>query len=209
MMNELDNLKDAWKTISEAESKKEYSVDDLKKIVKKRSNTELSKIRRKFILEWTVAIILSVFMVLFVHVINPSDTKYALLFIFVILLISFFPYINVLKLKFSNNTNLKEYLKEFIFRFDNLIKIYIRMSTILGPIAGLGGFLLGLHSTLTAEQWNDFFSIWNLVLVVLFVIIISIVACKVQRWYYKWIYGKNLQRLRDCLNDLDEADGSS
>lgn len=205
-MDELDNLKDAWKTISESESKVEYSSSDLKKIVKKRSNNELAKIRRKLIVEWTIAIALSVFMVLFVRFINPDDTKYALLFISVILAVSFFPYINVIKLKFSNNTNLKDYLQEFISRFDKLIKQYIRMAAILVPIAGIGGFLLGLHSTAEQNDWNEFFTLWNLVGMTLFLIFISAMGCWVQRRYFKWIYGKNLQRLRDCLADLKEVE---
>ena len=205
-MSEFEDIKDAWKTISEVESKKEYSTEDLKKIVKKRSNNELSKIRRKLILEWSVAIALSVLLVLFVRFINPADTKYALLFISVILIISFFPYINIIRLKFSNNTNLKDHLSEFISRFDKLIKQYIRMSAILVPIAGIGGFLLGLHSTAGQDEWNEFFTLWNLVGMTLFLLFISAVGCWVQRRYFKWIYGKNLQRLRDCLVDLEEVE---
>jgi len=205
MTNELDNLKRAWQTISEAESKKDYSTDDLKRIVKKKSNNELVKIRRKIIFEWSMAIVLSVFLVLFIHFINPADTNYALLFIGVILAISFFPYLSILQLKFSNTTHLKDYLIDFIARFDKLVKQYIRMATILIPVAGLGGFLLGFHSAAGQDEWDGFFTILNLFLVVFFVGLVSLGGCWVQRRYFKWIYGKNIQRLRDCLTELEDV----
>jgi len=204
-MNELDNLKNAWKAISEAESLKEYSADDIKRIVKKRSNSELSKIRRKLIFESTFTFVLSVFLVLFIHFINPNDTKFALLFIGVVLSISFLPYINVINLKLSNHPDLKSYLGEFIVRFDKLVKQYIRMAAILVPIAGVGGFLLGFHSAATQDEWNSFFTLPSLLLIVLFVAFISIGGCWFQRRYFKWVYGKNLHRLRNCLTDLEDV----
>ena len=112
-MNELDNLKNAWKTISESESKKDYSVDELKKIVKKQSNNELLKIRRKFILEWAAAIVLSLFIVLFIYFTNKKDTVYALIFVGTILLISIYPYLNLVKISSATNVNLIDHLSEY------------------------------------------------------------------------------------------------
>lgn len=206
MMDEFDALKTAWKTISDAESKKEYSAADLKKIVKKRSNNELYKIRRKLILEWGIAIALSAFLVLFIYLINPADTRYALLFIGLILAISFIPYVNVIKLKSSTHPNLKNYLHEFILRFDKLVKQYIRMATILIPVAGLGGFLLGFHSAASQVEWEGFFKMFNLLWVAVFVVIVSFGGHWIQGRYFKWIYGKNIQRLRDCLRDLEDVE---
>ncbi len=206
MINELDNLKNVWKTISEADSKKKYSAEDLKRIVKKRSNSELEKIRRKLIIEWTLAIALSVFLVLFIRFINPADTKYALLFIVVILALSFFPYLNVIRLNFSSHPDLKNYLGEFLARFDKLVQQYIRMAVILVPVAGLGGFLLGFHSSATPDEWDGFFTLTNLLFAFLTVAFVSVGGCWVQRRYFKWIYGKNLQRLRNCLRDLEEVE---
>ncbi|MBI9069421.1 MAG: hypothetical protein JEZ09_19135 [Salinivirgaceae bacterium] len=203
---ELDNLKNAWKTISESVPEKEYSAEELKKMVKKRSNNELSKIRRKLIIEWTLALALSVYLVLFIHFINPADTKYALIFVLVILGISFFPYMNIIHLKLSNHPDLRTYLAEFISRFDKLVKQYVRMATVLIPVAGLGGFLLGYHSGAGEAEWSSFFQWLNVLLVAVFVLLISLGGFWMIRRYFKWIYGKNIQRLRACLADLEEAE---
>ncbi|MGD9992005.1 MAG: hypothetical protein AB7S69_01790 [Salinivirgaceae bacterium] len=205
MMNDLDNLKDAWKSISEPGAVSAYSADELRRMVRKRSNNELSKIRRKIILEWSVAFLLSLFLVLFVRVINPADTKFALLFIGLILAVSFIPYVKVIRLKLANHPDLKSYLTIFIDRFDRLIKQYIRMAAFLIPIAGLGGFLLGFHSA-AQEEWPVFFENLNLILLLLFVALISFCGYWLQKRYFRWIYGKNIQRLRQCLDDLNEVE---
>jgi hypothetical protein len=205
MMNDLDNLKDAWKSISEPGAVSAYSADELRRMVRKRSNNELSKIRRKIILEWSVAFLLSLFLVLFVRVINPADTKFALLFIGLILAVSFIPYVKVIRLKLANHPDLKSYLTLFIARFERLIKQYIRMAAFLIPIAGLGGFLLGFHSA-AQEEWPVFFQKLNLILLLLFVALISFCGYWLQKRYFRWIYGKNIQRLRHCLDDLNEVE---
>ena len=110
MNNNMDNLKDAWKKITERGNQKEYSSAELQKIVRKKSNNELMKIRRKFILEWASAIVLSLFIIVFIQIVNKSDTLFALIFVGVILIISFFPYINIVRVKSENNTDLKSHL---------------------------------------------------------------------------------------------------
>lgn len=205
MMNDLDNLKDAWKSISHPGGVSAYSADELGRMVRKRSNNELSKIRRKIILEWSVAFLLSLFLVLFVRIINPADTKFALLFIGLILGVSFIPYLKVIRLKFANHPDLKSYLTLFIDRFERLIKQYIRMAAFLIPIAGLGGFLLGFHSA-AQQEWQEIFHGYNLILLLLFVAFISFCGYWLQKRYFHWIYGKNIQRLRQCLADLNEVE---
>lgn len=206
MMNDLDNLKNAWKTISDKGGSKSYSADEIRRMVKGRSKNELAKIRRKIISEWTLALLLSFGMVLFVRLINPSDTKFALLFILLILTFSSVPYYNVIRLKYSNHSDLKTYLTEFIARFEKLVQQYIRMSVFLMPLAGLGGFMLGFHSAATQTEWHGLLKLINLLLIAGFLVMISWGGYWLQRRYFTWVYGKNIQRLRDCLTDLEEVE---
>ncbi len=204
-MDELNNFKQAWRTISEAESEKEYSADDLKRIVKKRSNNELTKIRRKLIFEWSLAVFISMLLVIVIYIINPADTIYALLFIGLILGISFIPYFKVLRLRFSQYNDLKNHLTGFLDSFESLVSQYIKMSTILLPVAGLGGFLLGFHSTAGTDAFMALFTIKNILILLFSVAVISFIGHWLQRRYFNWIYGKNLERLRKCLHDLEEV----
>jgi len=205
-MDELNELKHAWKTMADSRTVNEYSVEEIRKIVKGRSNNELLKIRRKIIIEWTMALLLSLFLVLFIYFFNPSDTPFALLLVTIILAISFVPYIKVIRLKYSRHPDLKTYLTEFIIRFERLIKQYVQMAAILIPIAGAGGFLLGIHSTAAQSNWDVFFIFRNVVLALLILVAVSFTGYWLQKRYFTWVYGKNIQRLRDCLNDLEEVE---
>jgi hypothetical protein len=206
MMDELDNLKHAWKTMADSRTVSEYSLEEISKIVKGRSNNELLKIRRKIITEWSIALSLSLFLVLFIYFFNSNDTYLALMLVSLILSISFVPYIKVIRLKFSTHPDLKTYLSEFIHRFERLIKQYIQMAAILMPIAGIGGFLLGIRSTAVHANWDRFLKFQYLLLALIIVVLVSLVGYWLQKRYFTWVYGKNIQRLRDCLNDLEEVD---
>jgi hypothetical protein len=206
MMDELDSFKNAWKSMAEIRTKEEFSAEEIKKLVTGRSNNELSKIRRKIIVEWAMAIMLSLFLVLFVYFVNPKDAPYALLLVLIILSISFVPYIKVIRLKYSSHADLKTYLSLFLYRFEKLIKQYIQMAAILVPIAGVGGFLLGLHSVANIEGQAEILGVMDLLIAILVVMVVSISGFWLQKRYFTWIYGKNIQRLRNCLKDLEEAE---
>lgn len=205
-MEDFNNLKDAWKNMANLEAAKDYSVDELRKIVRKKSNSELAKMRRKILVEWSVAIFLSVVLVVLIHFVNPVDTKWALLFIGLLLGLSFIPYLKVIRLKFSNHSDLKSYLRAFIIQFEKLISQYVRMATFLIPLAGLGGFLLGFHGAASSEEWQELFTFTNLLFMLVFVLVISLGGFWLQKRYFKWIYGKNMQRLKGCLSDLEDAE---
>lgn len=206
MTNELDNLKNAWKTISEADPVKDYSVDELKKIVKKKSNNELLKIRRKFILEWTLALALSAFIVIYVQFLNKENTIYALTFVAFILLVSILPYLNVLKVKSTSQSSLKVHLTEFIAGFEKLVSQYMKIATVLLPIAITGGVLLGTHSSIGHEEWISLFTIKRTVLLIIIIASLSFGSYLIQKRYFNWIYGKNLKRLKACLKDLEAVE---
>lgn len=208
MTEDFDSLKNAWNAIAGTDSEKGYSTDELRKIVRRKSNNELEKIRRKIIVEWSLALVLSVLLVFVINFINASDTKWALLFVGLILAVSFIPYIKVLRLKITNHPNLKTYLNAFILTMNELINRYIRMAAFIIPLAGLGGFLLGFHSTSTPDEWLALFTPLYLLVLFLFVFVISLGGFWFQKRYFKWMYGKNMERLQSCLTDLNEVDES-
>jgi len=87
-----------------------------------------------------------------------------------------------------------------------LIEQYIQLSTILIPLATLGAFLLGMHSSATQTEWTIFITWKTMGIVLIIVLGISIGGRWLQRRYFNWIYGKNLKRLQLCLDDLEEVE---
>ena len=209
MMNELDNYKNAWKTIAETELKKEYSVDDLKKIVKKRSNSELSKIRRKLIFEWALSLVLSVFLVAYMNFVNPSETRFAIAFVIVVFVVSFAPYMRILKFQLSQNSDLRTYLKGFLDAFNTMINQYVKLSVFLIPIASIGAFILGAQIGFDMESWAELFAAVNFIWLILSLFFIGVASYWIPRKYFKLIYGKNIKRLENCLSDLEEAENGN
>lgn len=205
-MDELNSLKQAWDAFSDVSAQKQYSSEELNKIVRKRSNNELLKVKRKLFFESGLALFLSIMLVVVVQIIKPADTFYALIFIFTILAVSFIPYIKVFKSGLVQRSNLKSHLSQFLSSFENLVEQYIRLSTILMPIAGLGGFLLGLHATLSAEEWLAFFTIASIVIILIALVAISFIGQFFLRRYFNWIYGKNIERLKGCLTELESTE---
>lgn len=203
-MDELNDIKQAWQAFSNVSNKKQYSTEELHNIVRKKSNNELQKIQRKLLLEWGVAIFISALMVVMVGINKPSDILYALIFVGVILSVSFIPYYKIVVFKYHQNQDLKSHLSGFINAFERLVNQYIRMSTILVPFAGLGGFLLGFHSTAGQDVWQVFFSLKFITILVGAVLAISFGGNWFQRRYFTWVYGKNIERLKNSLADLSD-----
>lgn len=209
MMDELDNLKEAWKTLSDVQRGKQYSQSELMQLVKRKSNNELLKIRRKLLLEWSMVIILSVLLVLYIGWLNPSDALFAVIFLLVVLGVSLVPYLNLLKFKMVHYTDLRSHLTEFIARYDKMVSEYTRMSFITIPIGVLGGFAFGYHSHGARYGWSDLFETKKFIILIVLLIVISLGGCYLQKSYFKWFYGKNLDRIKQCLTELDEAEQES
>lgn len=208
-MDELDNLKDAWKTLSDAQRSKQYSQTELMQLVKRKSNNELLKIRRKLLLEWTMVLVLSVLLVLYIGWLNPSDALFAVIFLLIILIVSFVPYLNLIRFKMIHYTNLRSHLTEFIARYDKMVSDYTKISFVTIPVGVLGGFAFGYHSHGSRYGWSDLFEAKKFILLLVLLVLISIGGCYLQKSYFKWFYGRNLNRIKQCLSELDEVEQES
>lgn len=203
-MDELNSLKNAWSEIANSNDFKEYTSEELARIVRKRSKNELTKIKRKLFFESGFGLTLAIILVFVVKILNPSDTLYAILFLLSLIGVSFVPYYKVLKLNQTQNPSLKKQLSQTITNFDKLIKQYIRLSTILLPLASLGGFLLGTRTTISQEQWLSFFNATRLLIIAAALILLALLGQWLLKKYFHILYGQNISRLKNCLKELDE-----
>jgi hypothetical protein len=205
-MNDLDDLKQSWKTISESRGNKEYSPQELLLIVKRKSNNELHRIRRKLLTEWSSAIILSVLLFFYIGYLNPNDAIFAGVFLLIILAISFVPYINLIRLNIAHYSDLRSHLKELIERYEKLVSEYTRLSFVMIPIGVLGGFAFGYHSNGSEFGWDDLFEWKKIILLIVVLVSVAFAGCYFQKKYFKWFYGKNMERIKKCIADLEEAE---
>lgn len=205
-MNELDDLKQTWKTLSESQVQKEYTHQELLLIVKRKSNNELLKMRQKLLIEWSLAIFLALLLVIYIGWLNPADTLFVGLFLLVILVVSFVPYLKLVKLKIAHYTDLRSHLHELINRYDKMVAQYTHLSFVTIPIGVLGGFALGYHSNGSTYGWDDLFEWPKFLILVLILSGVAFGGCYLQKKYFSWFYGKNLDRIKKCLAELEKAE---
>lgn len=204
MIDELDKLKEAWIVASEGSGN--YSFDAIRKMVKKRSRNELLNIRRKFIVEWAVSVLLSICFVLYVHSIDPSKTLISVIYIALVLGISLIPYLKIMRFSFRQNEDLKTHLKLFINQFDQLVAQYIKMYVFLIPIAIFGAYMLGFVIGVNRGVETYQFQISDVIIGLTIMGLMSLFGYLILKRYFNWIYGKNIRRLKKCLSELEEVD---
>jgi cation transport ATPase len=200
----MDNFKDAWKTLSKSNFGNNYSVEELNKIVRQKSKSEISRIKRKIIIEWSLSLVLSILFVGFVHYSAPTKTIYALIFIALIFTVSLIPYINLIKKGDISQNDLKRYLEDFVFRFEKLVSQYIRMIVYLIPLVVCGAYFLGFYIGNTFNGTSFFINTKHAIISVAVIAAFIALGCFLLKRYFKWIYGKNIYRIKECLNELED-----
>lgn len=204
MIDELDKLKGAWQVASE--SSDTYSLEAIRKMVKKRSKNELSKIQRKLIIESITSILLSFCFIFYVHYIDSTKTFISGLYILLVMGVSLIPYFKILRFSYGQNRDLKSHLSLFISQFDRLVSQYIKMYVFLIPIAIFGAYMLGFVIGVDSGMSEYEFRLMDVLIGLLIIVGITLMGYAVLRKYFNWIYGKNLERLRDCLSELEEVE---
>ncbi len=200
-MDNIDNIKSAWQILNKANEQKKYSKAELQNIVKQKSNNEVLKIKRKMIIELYVSI--GLFALLFIAIlINKShDIVFVATFLVALIIISFIPYFILRKINVKIDTNIKEYLNNFMFSFKRL---YINTYSILIPFAILGSLTIGFNINLTQLITN--ITIREILLILGIIIISYLLGLITLQLYFKWLYGKHLQRIKDCITELQSEE---
>lgn len=198
-MDELKNLKTTWDSFSKVSEKKQYTTYQLKQLLKHKSNNEFQKIKRKMLVEFVFSIILCCFLLVYILIVDPIKIWYSLAFFIAIITISSVPYFIVKKTNVNIDNSLKEYLAEFLKKFK---RIYVNTFTVLIPITIVGSFFIGYN--ISDKDYLSNISFSKITIIVAVIIALSFVGFLLQKKYFNWVYGKNLDRLKECLADLQE-----
>lgn len=206
MTIELEKLKNTWHAVVDSDTSKSFSSDELKRIVNRRSNNEISKIRRKIIFECVISILFSVGLIVFVQIIDSSKTIWVSLYISLIVALSLFPYLKVVRFSVNGGSDLKQHLSSYIKAFDNLVYQSVKIYTFLIPIGMLSAYLLGFSIGVHLENKVYEFRTLDLIIGLTVVGSVTFIGYLILKRYFKWIYGKNISRLKDCLADLNRGE---
>lgn len=200
-MTEIKKLKEAWKGLDKMVEKKQCEVEQLRKIVQKKSHNELQKIKRKLLIDIVLSTILFVFLLFVVKKIVPTHLFwYLFLFVVSVIIIGAIPYLRICKLNLNFEVNLKQHLTLFLQNFEKLYKgIYF----LLIPFVVVGSYVL---SHFIWGSSDKALSASRLVVGIVVVVGLSFLSFFVEKCYFNWLYSNNLNQLKKLLKDLEEED---
>jgi len=212
--NRLEDIKSSWQGLSKDNLKKDVSAGDVRKLIRKKSKGELTKIKRKLLIETILSAVLLPFMLVYIH---RMDSVFAymtdafLIFYFGALA---FPTMRILRIGRLKNQETIVFLRKFVFHFRKAVRTGAIILIILFPICFIAsvimGFVKGFESGGNGTPF-DFSTISNLdgstliigaAVVVLVLMVIGFLF--LIKLYYMLMYGKHVRNLKSFLAELEK-----
>lgn len=212
-MIELEDLKNIWSSKIENDiGKQTIEQEKIRALLKKKSTSIIDKLRKNLLGE---IIMFCVCLVLVACVPIYLQTKEVFIICALIITLIFVPYLiyyvkkyNELKRFFSYNQNIKSSLQLLISQLEKYLNIYFWGSLLLTPISGflLGFAILYEMKALGFLIYFDAFSSANLSLILSFALLLTLLSYPIMKWYIRKLYGQHLEKLKDCLKELNEIE---
>ena len=211
-MIELDDLKNIWSSNIENDiGKHAIEQEKIRELLKRRSTNIIEKLRKNLLLE-----ICMFFVCLLLIACVPLyfKSKEVTLLCGIVIGVVFMPYLiyyikkyTELKKFFSYNQNIKSNLQLLIAQLEKYLSIYFWGSLLLTPISGfLSGFaILYEMKALGFLLYFDVFSSATLSMIISFALLLTLLSYPIMKWYIRKLYGQHLEKLKDCLKELQEV----
>lgn len=211
-MIELEDLKSIWSNKIEKDiGHQEVEQEKIRRLLNKKSTNIIDRVRKNLFGE---IVIFCICLVLVACVPFYFHSKEVSILCAVVIGVIFIPYLiyyikkyRELKRFFSYNENIKSSLQLLITQLEKYLNIYFWGSLLLTPISGfLSGFaILYEMKALGFLLYFDVFSSATLSLILSFALLLTLLSYPVMKWYIRKLYGQHLEKLRDCLKELEEA----
>ena len=212
-MVELENLKDIWKQqIQPTIDKQNIEKSEIERLLKGRSTSILEKLKRNLLFE----IALFGFCLLLVSAVPFyfNSTPVTILCLIAVAVI-FIPYLiyyikkyNELKRFSVFHNDIKTSLQSLILQLEKFLKIYFYGSLFISPFAVFISALACLYEmkALGYLLYFDEFSKPTLAMILSFALLFTLLSYPILKWYLRKLYGQHLEKLKDCLIELEEAE---
>jgi Ca2+/Na+ antiporter len=202
-MMELDDLKSIWKDQPAFEAKDAAQIADM---LKKKSNSIASRLKRSVWFELTVTLVATVLMFLYVLTLPGGYVQYFFSFaivVFVAYLVYYVKKLSVINKFQHGDGNLKETIEKLVATLTVYLKFYRRSYSLLYPIS----FVVGLGLGAVQRGFDNFFQALlqpRVFLPILGVLGLFIFAATwFTTWYLKKLYGNHVEKLKEILKDLE------
>lgn len=212
-MIELDELKNIWNDkIDSSISKQHIKQEKILELLSRRSESIIDKLLKNLLFE-----IILFFVCLLLIAVVPFyfKSKEVTFLCLVIIVFIFIPYLiyyvkkyRELKQFYSYNKDVKSSLSALITQLEKYLNIYFWGSLLLTPFSGfLSGFaILYEMKALGFLLYFDVFSSATISLILSFALLLTLLSYPVMKWYIRKLYGQHLEKLKDCLKELEEVE---
>ena len=111
-----------------------------------------------------------------------------------------------LKKFFSYNDSIKSSLQALILQLEKYLNIYFWGSLLLTPVSVfLAGFVILYEmKALGFLLYFDIFNSATFSLLLSFALLLTLISYPVMKWYIRKLYGQHLEKLKECLKELEE-----
>ena len=201
-MEELDDLKSIWKQVRPGMEKKE---EEIASMIKGRSNSIISKLKRSVWFELIFTILCGVALGMYATTIENGGLMWTIVSLIVLFVSYLFYYIKkiILLNQFdSSSENLKNSLEHLLKRLTTYLTFYKRSYAILYPVY----FCLGVLFGAIERGFDDFVQHVSqpkvIFMLVGLAVLFFLVTIFVTNWYLKKLYGNHLDKLKELLHEL-------
>jgi Ca2+/Na+ antiporter len=200
---ELDDLKSIWKQDKPGfEPKREAEIASM---IKGRSNSIISKLKRSVWFELIFTILCSVVLGIYALTLKNGALMWTIISLLVLFVSYLFYYVKkiILLNQFNPSTeNLKSGLQNLLDRLITYLNFYKRSYAILYPVY----FCLGLLYGAMEQGLDEFLQRLSQPKVIIYLVVLAAIffffTIWITNWYLRKLYGNHLEKLKELLNEL-------
>ena len=200
MNNKLSDLKKSWKSLEDNDLKKDISKEDISKLLRKKSKTQLDKIKYTAIIEATIGIPIIILFAIYSPKMFTVNSWLLNTFMFIMLIILIIPTLKLFRIGRFQNQSTIEYLKKFTSISDYILKSYL---TIIKVFLSIGVIIPLIINDLSRLDGIKDILIFGVVFII-FCFIVYVPMYFLLKWYYKTLYQKPNDKLKIILEELEE-----
>jgi len=206
---DIKELKNIWdRQTKDSLSGQEYTSEEIESMLKKRSMNSVEKIRRNIILELVVGIVLISLLIIMLFR-RPSDPFIRITagFFFLIVVLTSFYYLSKvrqLNMIITGNKDIRETLDQLIMVMKRYISILMKSTLIITPLAVTLGYITGLKFSLGEGYTGLHGNPRILIFMFITLVAITLLIYPLMKFYLQWLYGKHLNDLEKCREELEE-----
>jgi sulfite exporter TauE/SafE len=199
---ELEDLKSIWKKQPPVETKQD---EEIALMLQGQSKSIISKLKRSVWFELIFTIVCGIALGIYGLTIESGALMWTIVSLLVLLVSYLFYYVKKLMLlnQFDPAGNLKENVTQILDRLTTYLTFYKRSYAILYPVYFLLGLLFGAIERGLDDFINHVTQPVTLLILIGLGVTFFILSSWITNWYLKKLYGNNIEKLKNLLNDLE------